>query len=305
MGWEWRQNAGPYYIRTRKVQGQVVRTYFGRGPQAEQAAREDAQRQATQVARHTVRVHLAALDVQVHEWCQQIDNLMRASLMVTGFHQHHRSEWRQRSDGLAPIDAWASGADVPQADWPAASYALDQEEQSMSENDTPQELTTSLQTLVQRGMDGDRTVLPALRELLTTRPELWRHLRTLGMQVEYAWIHVLAGEDLVAQEVLAQQLQGLKVELGGPSPTPLERLLVERIAVCWLQTCQVDLQALQQLQTTPTQLPEQESWLQQRQDRTQARLLAAIKTLAQVRKLLKPSTATVQVNIAQQHVNVG
>src|SRR5687768_8155489 len=123
---------------------------------------------------------------------------MRASLLVTGFHQHHRSEWRQRSDGLAPTDSWANSADVLHADWPATSYALDKEEQSMSESNTPQDLTTSLQTLVQRGMDGDRTVLPALRELLTTRPELWRHLRTLGMQVEHARIEVLAGTDLVA-----------------------------------------------------------------------------------------------------------
>jgi hypothetical protein len=104
----------------------------------------------------------------------------------------------------------------------------------MSENETHQELTTSLQRLVQRGMSGDRTVLPALRELLTTQPELWRHLRTLGMQVEHAWIQVLAGTDLVAQEVLAQQLQALKVELGGPCPTPLEQLLIERVVVTWV-----------------------------------------------------------------------
>jgi hypothetical protein len=174
----------------------------------------------------------------------------------------------------------------------------------MAEMTTPQDLTVSLQALVQRGMAGDRTVLAALRELLTTRPELWRHLRTLGTQVEHAWIQVLAGTDLVAQEVLAQQLQMLKVELSGTHPTALEQLLVERIGICWLQTCQASLQALQQLQTTPTQLSEQEHWLQQRQDRAQARLLAAIKTLAQVRKLLRPST-TVQMNIAQQHVNVG
>ena len=297
MGWEWRQNAGPYYIRTRKVQGQVVRTYFGRGPQAKHAALEDAQRQATQVAQQAVRVHLAALDVQVNEWRQHIDDLMRASLMVTGFHQHHRSEWRKRSDGLAPIDAWASGADVSQADWLVASYALDQEEQSMSESDTLPELTTSLQTLVQRGMDGDRTVLPALRELLTTRPELWRHLRTLGMQVEHAWIQVLAGTDLVSQEVLAQQLQMLKVELGGPSPTPLEQILVERIVVCWLQMQQADLWAARHV-------TQHDTWSEQRQDRAQGRLLAAVKALAQVRKLLRPGTA-IQVNIAQQQVNVG
>jgi hypothetical protein len=116
------------------------------------------------------------------------------------------------------------------------------------------------------------------------------------MQVEHAWIHVLAGTDLVTQEVLAQQLQALKVELGGPSPTPLEQLLTERIVICWVQVCQADLWAVRHV-------TQHDTWIAQRQDRTQARLLAAIKALAQVRKLLRPG-ATVQVNIAQQ-VNVG
>jgi len=47
----------------------------------------------------------------------------------------------------------------------------------------------------------------------------------------------------------------------------------------------------------------QTSWAEQRQDRAQARFLAAVKALAQVRKLLRPG-ASVQVNIAQQ-VQVG
>jgi hypothetical protein len=164
------------------------------------------------------------------------------------------------------------------------------------------EPVTHLQALVTRGMAGDRAVLRALRELLTTRPEIWTHVQTLGTQVERAWIQVLAGTDLVAQEVLVQQLQALKVELGGLSPTPLERLLVERIAVCWLHVQQAELWAVQ---TFPTRAPAQESWVQQRQDRAQARLLAAVKALAQVRKLLRPSATVVQVTIAQQQVNVG
>jgi hypothetical protein len=146
-------------------------------------------------------------------------------------------------------------------------------------------------------MQGDRTVLPALRALLTTRPELWTHLQTVGSRVERDWITVLAGNDLVAQEVLTQQLQALKVELGGPNPTPLEQLLIERIGICWLQVHQADIWAAQHV-------THQTSWSDHRQDRAQARFLAAIKSLAQVRKLLRPG-ATVQVNIAQQQVNVG
>ena len=63
---------------------------------------------------------------------------------------------------------------------------------------------------------------------------------------------------------------------------------------------QAQLMALQTLQKHQYG---QDHWTQQRLDRGQTRLLAAIKALAQVRKLLRPQ-AMVQVNIAQQQVNV-
>ena len=153
-----------------------------------------------------------------------------------------------------------------------------------------------LTQLVQRGMTGDRTVLPAIRQLLDTRPVLWQEVDSLAAHVEQAWMALLAGPDLVAQEILVRQLQTLKQELEGPQPTPLERLLIERIAVCWLQVQHADLVATRHGQQFVT-------WIQQRQDRLQGRLLAAVKALAQVRKLLRPGPM-VQVNIAQQ-VKVG
>jgi hypothetical protein len=118
--------------------------------------------------------------------------------------------------------------------------------------------------------------------------------------VRQAWLQRLTGTDVVAQEILTRQLQALQAELAGPAATPLEHLLVERIALCWLQVQQADLMAAQMLAKSS---PVQESWVQQRQDRAQGRLLSAIKALAQVRKLLRPG-ATVQLTIAQQ-VNVG
>jgi hypothetical protein len=165
---------------------------------------------------------------------------------------------------------------------------------------TNTEPLTELERLVRQGMAGDRSILPALRTLLDTRPDLWQDLDTLADRVRQAWLQRLTGTDIVVQEILLRQLQALQAELAGPSATPLEHLLVERIALCWLQVQQADLTAAQML-TKPS--PVQESWVQQRQDRAQGRLLSAIKALAQVRKLLRPG-ATVQVTIAQQ-VNVG
>jgi hypothetical protein len=154
-----------------------------------------------------------------------------------------------------------------------------------------------LQALVQRGMQGDREVLPTLRTLLDTQPALWTEVGTLITEVEQSWLQLLTGDDLVTREVLLRQLQAWKAELAGPQPTPLERLLCERIAVCWLQAHQAELWAVQHI-------AQPDAWSEQRQDRAQARFLAAIKALAQVRKLLQPRT-TVQVNIAQQQVNMG
>ena len=77
-----------------------------------------------------------------------------------------------------------------------------------------------LTQLVHRGMTGDRTVLPAIRQLLDTRPALWREVDSLTARVEQAWMALLAGPDLVAQEILVRQLQTLKHELEGPQPTP-------------------------------------------------------------------------------------
>ena len=154
-----------------------------------------------------------------------------------------------------------------------------------------------LQALVQRGMQGDQEVLPALRTLLDTQPALWTEVGTLTTEVEQAWLQLLTGDDLVTREVLRRQLEAGKAELAGPQPTPLERLLSERIALCWLQVQQAELWAVRHV-TQP------DAWSEQRLDRAQARFLAAVKALAQVRKLLQPRT-TVQVNIAQQQVNVG
>jgi hypothetical protein len=66
---------------------------------------------------------------------------------------------------------------------------------------TPQ---AALTHLVHRGMTGDRTVLPAIRQLLDTRPALWREVDSLTARVEQAWLALLAGPDLVAQEILVR-----------------------------------------------------------------------------------------------------
>ena len=80
----------------------------------------------------------------------------------------------------------------------------------------------------------------------------------------------------------------------------MERLLAERAVVCWLQLNYVDALLAQRLAgqgLARGQIAMYQEWL----DRAQRRYLAALKTLAQVRRLLVP---VVQVNIAKKQVNV-
>jgi hypothetical protein len=90
----------------------------------------------------------------------------------------------------------------------------------------------------------------------------------------------------------------MRAELAGPDPTPLERLLVERIVACWLQLHYIDIR-LPQSEAKLTM--KQVEYLEDRRDRAHRRYLSAIKTLATVRKLALP---VLQVNIAKKQVNV-
>lgn len=90
----------------------------------------------------------------------------------------------------------------------------------------------------------------------------------------------------------------IRAELAGPAPSPLERLWVERIVVCWLLANQLDLADACAGSRSLT-LAEFDA---KRADRAHRRFLSAVKTLAEVRRLAAPS---VQVNIAERQVNVG
>lgn len=103
MGWESRNGRGRYYTRSRKVNGRFVREYIGCGIEAELAAHadEDARqaRKARQAAQRRERSEARELDRQLDrqldELCQSTDRVLRAELVVAGYHQHARGEWRR------------------------------------------------------------------------------------------------------------------------------------------------------------------------------------------------------------------
>ena len=85
--------------------------------------------------------------------------------------------------------------------------------------------------------------------------------------------------------------------LAGDEPSTAERLLAERVVICWYHS-QADLLLAQVMETQP---PDRWGPCERRQDRCVRRYMRALKTMEQVRRLRVPR---VQVNVAEQQVNI-
>lgn len=99
MSWETRGVYGPYYTRSRRVDGRVVREYVGRGPLADIIAQADeAEREAHRLQRRREREQMEQdrrLDETFSTYSAGVDELLRSALEAAGYHQHKRGEWRR------------------------------------------------------------------------------------------------------------------------------------------------------------------------------------------------------------------
>lgn len=103
MAWETRQRGGRYYTRSRRVGGRVAREYLGAGPLAEALARGDAEARSRQrerrAAEQSAHEEDTALEARVDQLIMGTDALVAATLVLAGYHRHHRGEWRRRRAG--------------------------------------------------------------------------------------------------------------------------------------------------------------------------------------------------------------
>jgi hypothetical protein len=149
--------------------------------------------------------------------------------------------------------------------------------------------------LVRRSNGGDREALARLRRFLDQKPAIWQKVGDLTAHAEKAWMDLIAGRDQLQAESYRRKLAQLKGELAGPRPTPLEALLVDQVAVCWLGAQYAELQAA----GPATGSLEQAAFKLRRAESGQKRLLNAAKTLATLRALLPEGL--VPVNPVQLH----
>ena len=165
-------------------------------------------------------------------------------------------------------------------------------------NEAPLDLVEDkkeLMALIARAQDGDRDALPLLREVLDKEPRIAGFVN-LARDVERSIVEKISGNDLFTQEAMPRNLKAMRKDIAGENPSPLERLLAERIGICWLELQYFEAIYAQNLgNLTITQGDHN----QRRIDKAHRRYLSSIKALAQIRKM----GPAVQINIADKQIN--
>jgi hypothetical protein len=279
MAWE-KRGRKKFYYRSYRKNGRVQKMCFGSGQRAQQAYEEDLRKQEAKERERATRKEIQALDQQTNSIRDMTRTIANAHLLLGGYHQHHRGEWRKRR--IHNIIHKGEITMVPQI---GGNVSIEE-----------------LERLLQRVMTGDENSLPAIRSLLDKAPAIWQDLFSITKRIESAWIQTIAKQDLIAKEILERQVADLKRTLQVECSSPLEFLVVETITTTFLAYKQAELSAAQTLQRnngmalTQTQQQHLSSCLK--------RYLSTIKELARIRQLLTPRNTTV-LNIAnQQQVNL-
>jgi hypothetical protein len=154
--------------------------------------------------------------------------------------------------------------------------------------------------LLDRAAGGDEGSRRAIRALFADGDRGRRYLEHFGSPAHWlkeTIVRKAAGENVAAREAIARTIEAVAAELAGPDPTPIERLLAERAALCWMLVNWYENSA----QDCDRLSVAQANYHELRVSRAHGRFLAAVRTLAQVRRLASPS---LQVNIAKNQVNV-
>ena len=277
MGWKY-INGRPYYYRSRREAGRVVTTYCGNLEDGRLFAALDAEdRRKRQAAREEEWAERRRADEEEKDfasWFARVESVAESAMIAAGYHKHHRSQWRRRRMATELVTADTSNVD---------QFAD----------------RGAVEALMSRAINGDETCLPALYKLFRDPKHAPALIAAFGSPPSWLETELIAqakGKNLAIGEASALKLAEIRRELAGPDPSPTERLLAERAALCWWLVYRYEA-----IYAGSKELNLRQADFQQRRiDRTHARFLSALKTLATVRKLAVPA---LQVNIGNNQLN--
>jgi len=280
------QDKRGYWYRSSRANGHVIREYLGRNAECARERLGDLDRKGdikiTPCACQQ-RAELIAIDRCVQHACQVLIAVSQAHMESQGYWQHARGQWRKRR---TPKRREGGSMDLK-----ATSKSIAKTSTSLTVADRS--------NLMQRACAGDRN---AARDFFDSanspeaQMELVDVIADYGQRAREQMLSFCAEKPgAFTIEATDRKLQAMREELCGVSPSPSERLLIERILSCWLQLHQIERAMHSQENFRHVE------FLDKCLERAHKRYLASIKVLAQVRKLQIPD---VQVNIGENQINI-
>jgi hypothetical protein len=163
----------------------------------------------------------------------------------------------------------------------------------------------ALEALSEKAEGGDKGARRELRKAVReSTPEIISQASDIGRRGRWALIKTVAANDPLTEEALVARLDLMRAEVAGFSPSPLEALLAERVCSLWLLIESLEMLVSAQLSRDNSEHRVPMSYLRdvwKWQESASRRYLAALKTLAQVRRLqsgvLSSQTNNVQINV--------
>jgi hypothetical protein len=104
MGWDTKKNGKLYYYKSERRPGSShpVKVYLGKGPEAEEAARQIEERRQERLAVRAAlleeEMRYADADQQLSQFGDLISAIVKATLRDADYY-NHKGEWRRRRNG--------------------------------------------------------------------------------------------------------------------------------------------------------------------------------------------------------------
>jgi hypothetical protein len=151
-----------------------------------------------------------------------------------------------------------------------------------------------LREWVTKAKYGDSDAVESIRRELDNNPALWQAVGDLAANAEALLISVIADGNVLVSQSMEREAERLRFELAeGNTPSPLERLAIQRVVACWLHTQYAD-RATIAADAAGTKIT---AW-GKRQEAAERRLQSAFRSLGLVRRLVhrrgqaKPTAST-------------
>ena len=279
-----------YEYRRRRVNGRPVKEYVGPIDAAmaavvRQESEETRQRRQGERLR-TKQAGSKATDVldAAGELDRLADGFFRAILQMLGYRMHHRGEWRKRR-GIEPM---------------ASARELLCPSKKVVGLIDPASTHPAIQKVLKAAAAGDPAALPAVRDLLKNE-FIQAQLGGVAAEAQRRLVQTVAGTHLAVSEATKMQMEKQRKDLladGGSEVSFAETLAAQPVVHGWLTVHILELQMAGEEPASKAAIA-----IDKRLNWAQGRLLAALRSLAVLRRLRSP-TVGVQVNVAGGHLQV-